>query len=50
MKDYIEERVLELAHYIIRSTEQIKADNPDVKAVESYAELMVEIKKVMGIK
>ena len=37
-------------HITIRSTEQIKADNPDVKAVESYAELMAEIKKVMGIK
>ena len=38
------------AGFLFRSTEQIKADNPDVKAVESYAELMVEIKKVMGIK
>ena len=38
------------AGFLFRSTEQIKADNPDVKAVESYAELMAEIKKVMGIK
>ena len=38
------------AGFLFRSTEQIKADNPDVIAVESYAELMAEIKKVMGIK
>ena len=38
------------AGFLFCSTEQIKADNPDVKAVESYAELMAEIKKVMGIK
>ncbi len=37
------------AGFLFRSTEQIKADNPDVKAVESYAELMAAIKEAMGI-
>ena len=37
------------AGFLFRSTEQIKADNPDVKAVENYAELMAAIKEAMGI-
>ena len=35
------------AGFLYRTTEQIKADNPDVKAVESFDELMAEIKKVI---
>ena len=37
------------AGFLFRSTEQIKADNPDVKAVENYTELMAAIKEAMGI-
>ena len=35
--------------FLFRSTDQIKADNPDVPAVETYDDLMAGIKKVMGI-
>ncbi len=35
------------AGFLFKTTEQIKNDNPDVKAVESYDELMAEIKKVI---
>ncbi len=35
------------AGYLFKTTEQIKNDNPDVKAVESFGELMAEIKKVI---
>ncbi len=35
------------AGYLFKTTEQIKNDNPDVKAVENFGELMAEIKKVI---
>ena len=37
------------AGFLFKTTDQIKEENPDVKAVESYDELLAEIKKVMGI-
>ena len=36
------------AGFLFRTTEQIKKDNPDVKAVETYDELMAAIKEVMA--
>ena len=33
--------------FLFRSTEQIKADNPDLTAFESYDELLTEIKKYL---
>ena len=36
------------AGFLFRTTEQIKKDNPDVKAVETYDELMTAIKEVMA--
>lgn len=36
------------AGFLFRTTEQIKADNPDVKAVETYDELMLAIKEAMS--
>ena len=36
------------AGFLFKSTEQIKKDNPDVKAVETYDELMTAIKEVMA--
>ena len=35
------------AGFLFRSTEQIKADNPDLPAFETYDELMAAIKKAM---
>lgn len=35
------------AGFLFRSTEQIKADNPDLPAYETYDELMTAIKKAM---
>ena len=35
------------AGFLFRTTEQIKKDNPDVKAVETYDELMEAIKEAM---
>lgn len=37
------------AGFLFKSTDQIKADNPEIKAVESYAELMAAIKEAMEI-
>lgn len=37
------------AGFLFKSTDQIKADNPEIKAVESYAELMTAIKEAMEI-
>lgn len=36
------------AGFLFRSTEQIKRDNPEVPAYETYAELMAAIKQVIG--
>ena len=33
--------------FLFRSTEQIKADNPDIPAYEEYDELLAAIKKAM---
>ena len=35
------------AGFLFRSTEQIKADNPELPAFETYDELMAAIKKAM---
>lgn len=35
------------AGFLFKSTEQIKADNPDIPAFETYEELMAAIKKAM---
>ena len=35
------------AGFLFNTTEQIKKDNPEVKAVENYDQLMAEIKKVI---
>ena len=35
------------AGFLFRSTEQIKADNPDIPAYEEYDELLAAIKKAM---
>lgn len=35
--------------FLFRTTDEIKAANPDIIAVENYDELMAEIKKVMGV-
>ena len=35
------------AGFLFRSTEQIKADNPDLPAFETYDELMAAIKNAM---
>lgn len=35
------------AGFLFRSTDKIKADNPDLKAFESYDELLEEIKKIL---
>jgi len=36
------------AGFLFRSTEKIKAENPDLKALETYDELLAEIKKYIG--
>ena len=36
------------AGFLFRSTDQIKKDYPDIPAVETYEELLAEIKKVIG--
>ncbi len=36
------------AGFLFKSTEKIKADNPDLPAYDSYAELLAAIKKVIG--
>ena len=35
------------AGFLFKSTDQIKADNPDLEAFETYDELMAAIKKVL---
>ena len=35
------------AGFLFKSTEQIKADNPDLPAYETYEELLDAIKKAM---
>lgn len=37
------------AGFLFKSTDQIKADNPDIPAFETYDELMAGIKAAMGI-
>ena len=36
------------AGFLFKSTEQIKADNPDLKAFETYDELLAAIKEVLN--
>lgn len=36
------------AGFLFRSTDKIKAENPDLKALETYEELLAEIKKYIG--
>jgi phosphoserine/homoserine phosphotransferase len=35
------------AGFLFKSTDQIKADNPDLEAFETYDELLAAIKKAM---